>query len=84
MRDASSVGEFCDLAIDAAKRLVDVLDRQGLVRGLDKIDSAASRLPSSKRENLLVETSKLRLEVMSGLSPEPGGCIQHQRCHREH
>ena len=69
MRDASAVLDFCNAAVDAAEGLVD-FDRQSLTRGIDEIDAAAISLPLSKREDLLTETSALRLDIEMWFGPE--------------
>ena len=69
MRNAAAVLEFCNEAIDGAAGL-DIFDRQSLTSGLDEIDAAAESLPLSKREDLLTETSALRLDIEKWFGPE--------------
>ncbi|MEE9298089.1 MAG: hypothetical protein V3V29_03545 [Acidimicrobiia bacterium] len=77
-REASAVLAFCDAAVDAAVGLADP-DMQWLTDGLEEIEAAlkeieaaATRLPSPRGDDLLAETSALRLNLEKWFGPEPG------------
>ncbi len=70
-REASAILAFCDAAVVGAADLTE-FDQQRLTDGLEEIEAAAIRLPSSKRDDLLAETSAVRLNLEKWFGPEPG------------
>lgn len=70
-RTASAIRAFCDQALAAATDLTE-LDQERLDRGLESIEGAAELLPLFQREQLLMETERLRLQLEQWFGPMPG------------